>query len=134
VGDRSFLSNSLALLLVATLIWPCAGYGSLGKPSESTSVRSEAALAHAPVGARSCEFTAIPGRHFSTPRAVLDDDPAILCDDSEDGIEGSAAVVPLSTAELAYGCIAVTAPLARLIARLAAIHARTIDFLCSYQC
>jgi hypothetical protein len=37
-------------------------------------------------------------------------------------------------AELAYGCIAVTAPLARLMAGLAATHAVPIDFLCSYQC
>ena len=134
MGDRSFLSDLLALLLVATLVWPCSGYSSPGKPSDLASARADVPLAHARIKAQSCEFKVSPGRHFSTPRAILDDDPAILCDDSEDGIEGSAAVVPPSTAELAYGCIAVTAPLACLIARLAAIHARPIDFLCSYQC
>jgi hypothetical protein len=134
VGDRSFLSDLLSLLLVATLVWPCSGYGFPGKPSDVTSARAGIPLAHARVKAQSCEFKASPGRHFSTTRAILDDDPAILCDDTEDAIKGSAALMPSTTTELAYGCFAVTAPLARLIACVASSRAAPIDFLCSYQC
>jgi hypothetical protein len=134
VGDRSFVSSFLSLLLAATLVWPCGGYGSPGKPSESTNDRSEAPGVHVRVQGRSCEFKAVAGRHISTPRAVLDDDPAILGDDSEDGIKGSSTLVPPLKAEFAYGYFAVTAPLARLMAGLAATHAAPIDFLCSYQC
>jgi hypothetical protein len=134
VGDRSFLSNLLALMLVATLAWPCGGSVAPCKPSDAASVGREVPGVHVPLGGQSCELSAIPGRHVSTPRAILDDDPAILCDDSEDGIEGSAAFVPQCTAELARGCIPVTAPLARSIAGVATIHAAPIDFLCSYQC
>ena len=134
VADRSFLSELLALLLAATLGWPCAGYGSPDKQSETTSGRSETAVAGARVRARCCEYKAVPVRQLTTPRGVLDDDPAILDDDSEDGIEGSSAFVPPSTAELAHGCYPVAVPSARVIGGLAATHAASIDFLCRYQC
>jgi len=79
-------------------------------------------------------YKAIPGRHLSTPRAVLDDDPAILCDASEDGIEGFTALASLTTTERAHGSLTAWVPLGGLIAHLGVTHAATIDFLCRYQC
>jgi hypothetical protein len=134
VGDRSLLTELLILLLAATFTWPCSGYGSPGKPSELASVQSKSQVAHAGVGTQAGEFKPAPERHHSVRRGVLDDDPAILDDNSEDWIEGPAGFALAFTAELAHGSFPMTIPCARLIAGLAATHAAPIDFSCCYRC
>jgi hypothetical protein len=134
VGDRSLLTELLAILLVANFTWPCSGYGSLCTPSGPTHVYSGSSEAHSGVRVRSRDDKPFPERRVSTPRGVLDDDPAILCDDSEDWFEGCTRFVPAPMAELVHSSFVDMIPFAGFFAGRATTHTLPIDFLCSYRC
>ena len=133
VGDRSLLTELLAILLVANFVWPCAGYGSAGISSGPMRGHAESPVARAGLGVRSRDYKPFPGRRVSTPRGVLDDDPAILYDDSDDWIEGSTRLVPPPVAEAARSSFPVTVLFAGLTASRAAPHTAR-DFLGSFRC
>jgi hypothetical protein len=134
VADRSFLTEILSLLLVAALVWPCSGVTARGKASDSASARFESSVAHAAVKARPHGDKSVPERRFSKFRGILDNDPAILCDDSADWVEGSTGFVAAYPAAPAHGSFSVPAPVAGMIAGPSPVQAAPIQFLCRYQC
>jgi hypothetical protein len=135
VGDRSFLTELLALVLAATFVCPCSAYGSVGKPSPSVSGCSQNRwVVEGSVNVLPHATQSAPDRHASKLRGVLDDDGAILGDDSEDWLEWPAGLSPQYPASSAPGLLPVTGQIVGMLAGPSHTYAWPIHFLCSYQC
>ncbi len=135
VADRSFLTDLLVLVLAATFVCPCSLYGSAGKPSDSTIAGREGRPDNAR-GMRASNHACqpAPDRHASKLRGVLDDDPAIVRDDSEDWLEGPTGFAPQYMAPPCAGFLPVIDQIVMTLAGPSRNPTWPIHFLCSYQC
>src|ERR1017187_1202026 len=88
VGKCSFFSRALAVFLSAALGWPGSWYFVSTKELDSNTTQAFNRIS--PVGCSTPFFKLGPNpqRHHSPVGGVLDDDPAILDNDSEDWMEG----------------------------------------------
>jgi hypothetical protein len=135
VGDRSFLTEILALLLAASLAWPNSGYARAGQVASSTPFPVIASSAGDPLfRARSQGFKPVPERHLLKFRGVLDDDPAMLSDDLEDWIEDFSGLVAAYPATPAHGSFFMANPVVGMNAGLPPTPTSPIHVLCRYQC
>jgi hypothetical protein len=135
VVDRPFLTELLVVLLIATFVWPVSGYSPAAKPCTSINRPSEVlGTAQTEVSARTHACQPVPEGHPSKFRGVLDDDQAILCDDSEDLLESTAGFSLPYPAVLAFGPFRLASQTIGLTSSLSHTHTAPIHFLCSYQC
>jgi hypothetical protein len=134
VRDRSFLTELLALMLAAALGWPGSGNGFPPKPPVTTGVRCHSTTIRAGTRAVSGQIKPIAEHDASTPRGVLDDDPAILADNSEEWIQGSTGCGLPAVGEFASRLICAKRRMAGAIADPALSQPALIDRLCRYQC
>jgi hypothetical protein len=134
VGDRPFLTELLVLSLAAALAWPGLASGAPPSPAYTANVLSQAALNKAGILGKSRQIKPLAERDASTPRGVLDDDPVILADSSEEWIEGSTSFTLPAGGEFISGALPVTTLDVNLIKAPAPPHAALIDLLCTYQC
>jgi hypothetical protein len=133
VGDRSFLTEIVALFLAISLAWPSSGYTRVGQaPSTSVVPVVTSSEGHSLIRARSQGLETVPERHASKLRGVLDDDPAMLSDDSEDWIEDSTGLTAAYPAAPAHGSFFMVASL--LGVNAGPPQTPPIHLLCRYQC
>jgi hypothetical protein len=135
VGDRSFLTEILALFLAAGLAWPGTGCTRSGQAAISSLVPVVASsVGHPLLRARSQGFKPAPERHMSKLRGVLDDDPAMLSDESEDWVEDFSGLVADYPADHAHGSFYLAVPVVGMNAGFPPTPTSQIHVLCRYQC
>lgn len=134
VADCSFLTDFLVLSLAAALCWPGSPRCASSSAAEGTGVGRPASAIQTGIHGRSGPGKPLAKHDSAARRGVLDDDPAILADSSEDCCEGLTAFAVLA----GNGLNCRTSPLATheadLIFPSAPRPATLIDLLCSYQC
>ena len=135
VGDRSFLTEILALFLAAGLAWPSSGCTRSGQAAISTLVPVVASsVGHPLLRARSEGLKPAPERHLSKLGGVLDDDPAMLSDESEDWVEDLSGLVTDYPAAHARASFFMTAPVVGMNAGFLRTPTSPIHVLCRYKC
>jgi hypothetical protein len=135
VGVRSFLTEILALLLAASMAWPNSDYTRTCQTAGSTALPAVASSAGQPlIRARSQGLKPVPERQPSKLRGALDDEPAMLPDESDDWNEDFSALVATYPAAAAHGSFFMATPVAGMNAGLAPTPTSPIDALCRYQC
>jgi hypothetical protein len=134
VRDRSFLTELLVLSLAAALAWPGLASGAPSSASPTANVPSKATVNKAGILGRSRQVKSLAERDPSTPRGMLDDDPAILADNSEEWIEGSISLTLPAGGEFTCGTLPVTTHEVNQIIAPSLHHAAIIDLLCTYRC
>jgi hypothetical protein len=135
VGDRSFLTEILAVLLAASVAWPSLGYTRTCQSTSSVVVPVVASSAGHPLfRARSQGFKAVPERHPLKLRGVLDDDPAMVCDESEDWMEVFSCLVAAYPAAPAHASFFMPTPVVGMNAGFPPTPTSPIHVLCRYQC
>jgi hypothetical protein len=91
-------------------------------------------VGHPLIRAGSQGFKPVSERHLSKLRGILDDDPAMLPDESEDWVEDFSGLVAAYPAAAAHGSFFMAAPVVVMNAGLAPTPTSPIDVLCRYQC
>jgi hypothetical protein len=135
VGDRSLLTEIVALLLAASIAWPGSGYTCARQAASATIVPVVAStVGHPLMRARNQGFKAVPERHLSKLGGVLDDDPAMLSDDSDDWIEDLPGLLAACPAAHAQGTFSMAAAVVGMNAGLPPTPRSPIHVLCRYQC
>ena len=135
VGDRSFLTELLVLVLAVTFAFPSSACGSTAKESTAVSARGQTrpVSGHATNVLPQVKQPPVLDRHLSKLRGVLDDDPAIL-DDSEDWVEGPTGFAPQYPDFPAPVLLRASDQRVGTMACPPHTHARLIQLLCTYQC
>jgi hypothetical protein len=136
VSDRSLSTELLVLVLAASFVWPCSGYCPTYRPSDSVRGRAEGRPGEQ-AGARATAlvFQPLAGRHGSKLRGVIDQVPVFDDDvDAEDWLEGPTAFAPHYAVLLFPAWFGVAPRSVGMPASSGRGLARTIHFLCSYQC
>jgi hypothetical protein len=98
------------------------------------SIVTQTAVGKAGILGRTRQVNRLTDSDSATPRGVLDDDPAILADSSEEWIEHSTSIAIPASGEFNCGTLPVTRHQVNLIIAPAPRDATLIDLLCSYQC
>jgi hypothetical protein len=132
VGDRSLLTEIVALLVAASIAWPGSGYTCARQAASATIVPVVAStVGHPLMRARNQGFKAVPERHLSKLGGVLDDDPAMLSDDWIEDLTGLLAACPAAHAQ---GTFSMAAAVVAMNAGLPPTPRSPIHVLCRYQC
>ena len=133
--DRSYFTEILALVLAASVAWPNSGFTRTGQAAISiTSSVIESHLGDALFQAPNQGFKAVPERPLLKQRRVLDDDPAMLSDDSEDWIEDSNSLVAAYPAAPAHGSFFTATLAVGMNAGVPPASTAPRQMFCRYQC
>ena len=134
VGDRSNLTKAFALILAATVGWPALGLPSLGRGPSSTKAYSEIRVSAPGAPNHTLELKSVTERHRSVINGFLDDDSALVCDDTEDWVEVCASLELEYQAVPAPGPVSIPLVPLRTISPCFSSHSAPIQCLCRYQC
>jgi hypothetical protein len=134
VVDRPIFANLVALILSATLGWPCSLY-----PSSATGIRTTSSPSLNPIAApkgvmRTSELKKSSQRHARVILDTLEDDPSIVGIEPEDWVEICTCMAPEYGALPAHGAFAaLTQPIAIRVTAPADVAPLT-NRLCRFQC
>jgi hypothetical protein len=135
VGDRSFLTEILALLLAASLVWPNSGAVRPEQAASCIIVPTFASFSgHSLIRARSQGFNPVSERQALKLRGILDDDPAVPSDESENWIEDFSGLIADCPVASAHGLFFIDTSAAGMNSGLPPIPTSPIHALCRYQC
>jgi hypothetical protein len=135
VGDRSFLTEILALMLAVSLVWPNAGSTRSDQPTSSKcQLIGERSLGNPLIRSQAQAFKPAPERQLFKHRGVLDDDPAVLADESEDWIEDFSSFAAAYSSAPAPGLVFMVTPVVGINAGSPPNAMSLIHALCRYRC